>query len=1141
MMAAGSATGRPCPGVLSEFNGTGISHPGPGDFSVGRDLIIGVQDRSEQDTKFLADLRSTDPRDDKRRIERTKGGLLRDSYRWILDHDDFRRWRDDDQSRLLWIKGDPGKGKTMLLCGIIDELEKLPAGTRTLSYFFCQATDARLNNATAVLRGLIYQLLDQEPSLIGRVRKKYDHAGKKLFEDANSWDALSKMLISILEEPSMQNAYIVIDALDECEADLSQLLHLIIQLSSTSRTKLIVSSRNKPGIQDKIRATETQTRLLLELKENAQHVSQAVNTYITQCVSMLAQLEGDTLLQDQVQQKMQRKADGTFLWVALVVQELRETQSWDILEVIENIPAGLDELYGRMMGQIQRLRRKDPELCRSLLSTVTVAYRPLHLDELRALADLPPNISSMRQHVVAVTAMCGSFLTIRDDVVYLVHQSAKDFLTKDGFLFPSGLVVGHNTIASRSIQVMSKTLQRDIYSLRAPGFPTNQVKPPDPDPLASARYSCVYWVNHFAEGMPSAQEQCREFLQDNRQTCVFLEQHFLHWLEALSLLKSISAGILQVSKLAHIVQAYASALIFSPKRSIIRELFRHEEPAWMMVKPDMEDEWDACLQTLEGHRGIVISVAFSGDGTQLASASHDYTVKVWDAATGQCLRTLGGHSDFVNSVAFSGDGTQLASASDDKTVKIWDAATDHCLRTLAGHSDAVISCLRTLGGHSDFVNSVAFSGDGTQLASASDDKTVKVWDAATGQCLRTLGGHSDFVNSVAFSGDGTQLASASADTTTKVWDAATGQCLQTLNGHTSFVYSAAFSGDGTQLASASYDKTFKVWDATTGQCLRTLAGHSSSVTSVAFSGDGTQLVSASWDKTVKVWDAATSQCLRTLEGHSDAVISMAFSGDGTQLASASDDNTVKVWDAATGQCLRTLEGHNSSVRSTAFSGDSTQLASASDDDTVKVWDAATGQCLRTLEGHSSYVYSVAFSGDGAQLASASWDTTVKVWDAATGLCLRTLEGHSHNVTSVAFSGDGTQLVSASEDETVKIWDAATGQCLRTLDVGRTLSYISFSTTGSQLDTEIGEIDLETPLTESTTTEISLTNATEKSHFGGYAISTDNVWITRDSTNLVWLPPEYRSRTSAVAGSTVAIGCASGRVMAFRFIADELVV
>jgi len=115
----------------------------------------------------MADLRATDPRDDKTHIEQTKGGLLKDSYRWILGNADFQRWRDDEESRLLWIKGAPGKGKTMLLCGIVDELKSTISNgdNGLLSFFFCQGTDSRINNATAVLRGLIYLLVDQRPSL----------------------------------------------------------------------------------------------------------------------------------------------------------------------------------------------------------------------------------------------------------------------------------------------------------------------------------------------------------------------------------------------------------------------------------------------------------------------------------------------------------------------------------------------------------------------------------------------------------------------------------------------------------------------------------------------------------------------------------------------------------------------------------------------------------------------------------------------------------------------------------------------------------------------------------------------------------------------------------------------------------------
>lgn len=146
-----------------------------------------ILDEAEKQNKCFQDLRPSNPRDDKKRIEETKGGLLAGAYRWVLNNDTFQQWQQDPESRLLWVKGDPGKGKTMLLCGVINELQSSISQTALLSYFFCQATDSRINSATAVLRGLLYMLMHQQPWLASHVRKKHDHAGKSLFEDANAW------------------------------------------------------------------------------------------------------------------------------------------------------------------------------------------------------------------------------------------------------------------------------------------------------------------------------------------------------------------------------------------------------------------------------------------------------------------------------------------------------------------------------------------------------------------------------------------------------------------------------------------------------------------------------------------------------------------------------------------------------------------------------------------------------------------------------------------------------------------------------------------------------------------------------------------------------------------------------------------
>jgi WD40 repeat protein len=197
--------------------------------------------------------------------------------------------------------------------------------------------------------------------------------------------------------------------------------------------------------------------------------------------------------------------------------------------------------------------------------------------------------------------------------------------------------------------------------------------------------------------------------------------------------------------------------------------------------------------------------------------------------------------------------------------KLFEKEAPQWIRIITDIGEEWSACLQTLEGHGDYVISVAFSPDSTRLASGSDDKKVKIWDARSGACLQTLEGHGDYVISVAFSPDSTRLASGSYDKKVKIWDARSGACLQTLEGHRWSVNSVAFSPDSTRLASGSSDKTVKIWDARSGACLQTLEGHGSSVNSVAFSPDLTRLASGSVDNTVKIWDARSGACLHTFK------------------------------------------------------------------------------------------------------------------------------------------------------------------------------------------------------------------------------------------------------------------------------------
>ena len=502
--------------------------------------------------KCIQDLHLTNPRDDKKRIEDTKGGLLEDSYRWILENSDFQQWRDDHQSRLLWIKGDPGKGKTMLLCGIINELEKSMSKTDILSYFFCQATDSRINHATAVLRGLLYLILNQQLSLVSHVQKKHDHAGKSLFEDANAWTALCEIFTNILRDPNLNNTYIIIDALDECKTDLPKLLDFIVQQSPiSSRIKWIVSSRNWPGIEERLERAGHKVRLCLEL--NAESVSTAVSKFIQHKVFRLAEgKKYDDRTRDIILDYLSLHADGTFLWIAIVCQNLEKFPRWGVIARLSTFPPGLDSLYERMIAQI--CSSDDADLYNQILALVTVVYRPITLKELTSLVVILNDMANDQVSVQEIIGFCGSFLTIRDGTIYFVHQSAKDFLLKKASdkNFPSCIRDIHHTIFSRSLQIMSGILRRDVYSLKAPAISIDQVKQPDPDPLATVRYSCLYWGYHMIDC--NIRGNTGNDVKDSNLVYNFLSTSYLYWLEALSLIRGLPDGIVMIIKLENWLQ-----------------------------------------------------------------------------------------------------------------------------------------------------------------------------------------------------------------------------------------------------------------------------------------------------------------------------------------------------------------------------------------------------------------------------------------------------------------------------------------------------------------------------------------------------------------------------------------------------------
>ncbi len=291
---------------------------------------------------------------------------------------------------------------------------------------------------------------------------------------------------------------------------------------------------------------------------------------------------------------------------------------------------------------------------------------------------------------------------------------------------------------------------------------------------------------------------------------------------------------------------------------------------------------------------------------------------------------------------------------------------------------------------------------------------------ATAQLKATLEGHTDLVWSVAFSPNGRTLASGSQDRTIRLWNANNGNLKTILTGHRDAVISVAFSPDGRTLASASGDQSIRLWNPNNGNLKRTLSGHTNAVTSVAFSPDGRTLASASWDATIRLWNPNNGKLKRTLKEHTDAVDSVVFSSDGRTLASSSRDQTIRLWNPNNGKLIRTLTGHTGDIPRIMFSPDGQTLASASRDDTVRLWNPNTGQQKRTLTNRTGWTKPVVFSSDGATLLIGGHG--IFNWDTQTGEYKKPLARDITDFFSVVFSPNGQIVASGSADNKVRLWE-----------------------------------------------------------------------------------------------------------------------
>jgi len=371
------------------------------------------------------------------------------------------------------------------------------------------------------------------------------------------------------------------------------------------------------------------------------------------------------------------------------------------------------------------------------------------------------------------------------------------------------------------------------------------------------------------------------------------------------------------------------------------------------------------------------------------------------------------------------------------------------LAALIDDMDGVDESSAVLRGHADLVTSVAAAADGRRVATASKDRTARLWavdDAGRWTQTHLLEGHRAAIWGVAFSPEGTRVATAAADRTARLWDARDGRPLATLGGHDKPVYGVAFAADGMMVATTSGDRTARLWSED-GSPRGVLTGHGDTVFGAAFSPDGRLLATASGDRTVRLWDVATCEQRAVFDGHEQRVFNVAFSPDGDRLASSSEDGTVRVWQLVPGGSPTTLR-HSQRVNAAVFTADGVRIAAASVDRAVHLWDSHTGREACRLRGHADGIWSVAALPDG-RLVTGAADATARIWgvDASAEPIVRC----SSRVQGVAISPDGRLFATAPSEGGVRLWDASTLRELRRCAVGAgRVNAVEFSPDGDRL-------------------------------------------------------------------------------------------